>query len=83
MHFNKAMPLDHFSTSTSVNLWADLTSKSNYHAFARRKERWDGAKLREKCPYSELFWSLFSRIRTECGKILTKIIPNTDTFYAV
>ena len=21
--------------------------------------------LREKCPYSELFWSVFSRIRTE------------------
>ena len=26
--------------------------------------------LREKCPYSELFWSLFSRIRTEYGGIL-------------
>ena len=23
--------------------------------------------LREKCPYSELFWSVFSRIWTECG----------------
>ena len=23
--------------------------------------------LREKCPYSELFWSVFSRIRTEYG----------------
>ena len=29
-----------------------------------------------KCPYSELFWSVFSRIRT-------RIIPNRDTFYAV
>ena len=26
--------------------------------------------LREKCPYSELFWSTFSRIRTEYGEIL-------------
>ena len=26
--------------------------------------------LRKKCPYSELFWSLFSRIRTEHGEIL-------------
>ena len=26
--------------------------------------------LREKCPYSELFWSVLSRIRTEYGKIL-------------
>ena len=32
--------------------------------------------LREKCPYSELFWSAFSRIRT-------RITPNNDTFYAV
>ena len=26
--------------------------------------------LRKKCPYSELFWSVFSRIRTEFGEIL-------------
>ena len=26
--------------------------------------------LREKCPYQELFWSVFSRIRTEDGEIL-------------
>ena len=23
----------------------------------------------EKCPYLEFFWSLFSRIQTECGEI--------------
>ena len=45
--------------------------------------------LREKCPYSELFWSGFSRIQTEygeqseCRKMRTRITPNTDTFYAV
>ena len=52
--------------------------------------------LCEKCPYSELFWPAFSRIRTEyveilpslriqseCEKIWTRITPNTDTFYAV
>ena len=27
------------------------------------------AALREKCLYSELFWSVFSRIRTEYGEI--------------
>ena len=27
--------------------------------------------LREKCPYSELFWSAFFRIRTEYGEILS------------
>ena len=26
--------------------------------------------LREKCPYSEFFWSIFSLIRTEYGEIL-------------
>ena len=39
--------------------------------------------LRQKCPYSELFWSVFSCIRTEYGKILTRITPNTDNFHAV
>ena len=50
-------------------------------------------KLREKCSYSEFFWSAFSRIRTEycvclrfqfeCGKIRTRKSSNTDTFQAV
>ena len=58
----------------------------------------NGDTLREKCSYSELFWSVFSHIRTkyreirsyiqeyiqsESGKIRTRITPNTDTFYAV
>ena len=30
-----------------------------------------GLTLREKSPYSELSWSAFSRIRTECGEILS------------
>ena len=25
--------------------------------------------LREKCPYSEFFWSAFSRFQSKCGKI--------------
>ena len=38
--------------------------------------------LREKCPYLELFWSVFSQIRTEYGEILRiqwilHISPNT------
>ena len=48
--------------------------------------------LRKKGPYSELFWSVFSRIRTESvslriqseyGEIQTRITQNTDTFYTV
>ena len=40
--------------------------------------------LREKCPYSELFWSVFSRIRTEYGEMLrispysVRMRKNTD-----
>ena len=30
--------------------------------------------LREKCPYLEIFWSVFSRIRTEYGEIL-RVFP--------
>ena len=44
----------------------------------------DKALVREKCPYWELFWSAFSRIRTEYGEIRsTRITPNTDTVYTV
>ena len=52
--------------------------------------------LREKCPYLEFFWSLFSRIQTEYGeirvsigiqsergKIGTRKTPHTDNFHAV
>ena len=52
--------------------------------------------LREKCPYSEIFWFVFSRIRIECGE-LRSIFPQSvqmrenrdkknselDTFHAV
>ena len=34
------------------------------------------SSLCKKCPYSELFWSVFSRIRT-------RITPNTDIFHAL
>ena len=34
---------------------------------------------REKCPYSGLFWSVFSRIRTEYGEIPS---PNTGKYGA-
>ena len=43
----------------------------------------DWYSLRKKCPYSEFFWSVFSRIQSECGKVRTRITPNTDTFHAV
>ena len=39
--------------------------------------------MREKHRHSELFWSVFSHIQSECGKIQTRITPNRDTFCAV
>ena len=46
--------------------------------------------LRKKCSYSEFFWSVFSRIRTEngeiqseCGEIRTGKTPNKDIFHAL
>ena len=55
-----------------------------------------GLTPRKKCPYSELIWSVISRIRSEYGEIRrislysvrmreirTRITPNTDTFHAV
>ena len=34
--------------------------------------------LCEKCQYSELFWSVFSRIRTEYGEILPVFSWNAE-----
>ena len=39
-------------------------------------KKYHSPTLRKKCPYSELFWSVFSRIRT-------RITLNTETFCAV
>ena len=44
----------------------------------------DQKKLRKNCPYSEFFWSVFSRVRTECKDLRSKspyrvrIQENTD-----
>ena len=40
-------------------------------------------QLLEKRPYSEFFWSLFSHIWAEYGKIPTRKTPNTGTFHVV
>ena len=39
--------------------------------------------LREKCPNTEFFWSVFSRIHSRYGKIRTRKTPCLDTFHAV
>ena len=37
--------------------------------------------LREKCPYSQLFWSAFSRSRTEYGEIAYIVIDTQIHFH--
>ena len=85
--------------------WKEKRSKDNYlkisiqqlelnNEFMRVTEMLLSSTLGEKGPYSELFWSAFSRIWTEygeeslriqskCRKMRNGITPNTDTFYAV
>ena len=66
--------------------------RNNNLIIGRNSYYWK-VSLREKCPYSDLFWSVFSRIGTEYGgysvslciqseswKIRTRITSNTDTF---
>ena len=37
---------------------------------SKRSQMYGTYTLRKKCPYSELIWSLFPRIRNEYGEIL-------------
>ena len=63
IHIKKA----HYDIITTTKILINLSLSWFYdQCFSRRK----------KCLYSELFWSVFSRIRT-------RTTPNTDTFYAV
>ena len=49
------------------------TLSNVYNSFFRKKYL---LTLRKKCPYSELFWSVFSCIRTQYGKILLQSVPS-------
>ena len=64
--------------------------------YTLRKKFYYQVALREKCLYSEFFWSVFGRILSEYGeifrifpylvrmrKIQTRKTPNTDTFHEV
>ena len=53
--------------------------KRKYFLFAFQIYEW--VALRKKCPYSELFWSVLSRIQTEYGGISLYLVwmgENTD-----
>ena len=47
-----------------------------YYANEDKNEEAMLSSLCKKCPYSELFWSAFSRVRTEYGEIWS-ISPNS------
>ena len=51
--------------------YSELSSLSRYHG-ATELNFIATISLREKCPYSEFFWSVFSRIRTESGEMPQK-----------
>ena len=48
-----------------IGLWSYLVLQIIFFHISKMK-----VTLRQKYPYSELFWSAFSRIRTEHGEIL-------------
>ena len=63
----------HFEVSLQVSL--QLFSKSHYsetseYGFDQRQVVYRTYALREKCPFSALFWCAFSCIQTEYGEIL-------------
>ena len=74
--------LDFISIRGLKPRWKNFTL--NYSAkFPQTKNKnwfqieWLVQSLHEKCPYSEFFWSLFSRIWTEYGKIRS---PNAEKY---
>ena len=57
-------------------------------ALDANRKQYNKVTLRKKCPYSELFWSVFSRIPTEYGNLLhespnsVQMLENTDQKYS-
>ena len=71
-----------YGTKTELSLWSAKVSRK--------------VSLREKYPYLEFFWSVFTRIKTESrdirislhiqsewGKMRARKTPNRDTFHAL
>ena len=90
--------LNHFINSVSF-LVRSIQKKGrhgNYSVKGHSEKYSTWYTLRKKCLYLELYWSVFSHIGTEYGevrsislysiqmwKMLTRINPTRDTFYAV
>ena len=60
-----------------IRIWLHLLKKSLMENFIfcvvftlnAINQCWQNSRLRENCPYSELFWSRFFRIRTKYGEM--------------
>ena len=69
--------------SFSYNFHFSKVSKTAKKGKIRPPMKFLNFTLREKCPYSELFWSVFSRIRTEYAEILRSECGKIQTFRAI
>ena len=68
-NFNKLMLLTFASTRLVSPSTAIMFTKSTW-SISNSYFLMSSLALGKKCPHSELFWSVFSRIRTEYGEIL-------------
>ena len=80
-----------------LSQYLDITTSCKHCFSSPHNQRITGTySLRKKCLYSLFFWSAFSRMRTEygkisvslriqskCGKMRTRKTPNTSTYHAV
>ena len=63
LHFVRIETTDFFNQN--LKLWSSL-NRTILKSICLKSETY---ALREKCPYLEYFWSVFSRIRTKYGEI--------------
>ena len=54
----------------SLHCFQDFLFKMLFYIYLSHFFQQGQGSLREKCPYSEFFWPVFSRIRTEYGELL-------------
>ena len=60
----------------------DISTLNKHYVQSACVQSYSGPYFTAFGPNKEIYF-VFLRIQSECGKIRTKISPNTDTFYAV
>ena len=90
--FDHGLQMSLYAISTQLLAFVNLSSYSITFGLDVLWLPFLTLSLRKKSPYSEFFWFVFSRIRTEygeirsiseCGKIRTIKTQNTDSLHAV